>query len=1097
MHASSTSAAATMPDSLGAPVTGELNVPGGQVRLHERGALVTVGGTQVSADFRFPPLGRPAISSGTSAPVQPFARDAVSYTGRPADPARVGDLLRAALEQRMALLPTGAEGPAVPLTAGAAEVVRAEEPLGLGGQVRPAVYGLPLSCPPPPERQLHDMALRGDDGNWRRVAPHAVYHRADWSSFGLVHVTDMHVAQRIDGFREALRRAKRPAAARGMYNFNDRFRGFIRYANRLHREGRLDVIIATGDNVDYVFENRADEQTGGNPAFLRRLILGHAPGPDFPDPEELLVPIFLTPGNHDYRRNPYDLIFDLNQELVGLGPFGSASKDIKRIKNFSAYHISQQDAEALQEVLHGGDGDDAEVPNRSIDEAAAMVELDPEMEAYKDHVGPVGSYVVALGKHRLVMVDSGHDVGMLTGVWDGLRAAIGIIDEDEATFIGGSPNCEGVSPEELAVIRDALASAPADGLVMLGLHAPLLNPWNGHYAYYLRETQRRLHGIAVDALLTSWDGSGDKDPQNTRRKLKQRHPNWYADHRDHREPTYVVRGDTQDYLDFGVSRGEADALLTLLLGVSATRAGTVVLAGHTHRHNEFVVRRGWDGVPTISMDFYTFNPRVHYPSRWNPEWRPMPLSGAQPLSRRTAVEVMPGAPADLRPWPLPAGSPTDDHVQVPEYADPLDRTSDPRAWWQRHPLLVLQTGALGPLDHPQATFSGFRVVTVRDDIVQRIDFIPTRRLEEAGYQLAYEDAIRVDPPRQHRYSAVTQPVGAPTSAGSPAALMQPSHGATFVVYRDKSGHLHEVWRAGEKTGTTNLTAAAGAGAATSDPSTWWSSTDNHTVVLYRGTDKHVHSLYWSSGAVGHDALSATAGAPTSAGRPVGVTQRDGMSLVVYRSADGHLRTLFWQGTDAPGHEDFTEASGAPPAAGDPAVWVDSTDGTNFIAYRSGDGHIRTLYWTTGAVGHDDLSGVAGSPPAAGDPAGYHLPDGDVHQVVYRGTDGHLHELYWAGEQPVAHGDLTAGAGAIPAASDPVAWYHPGSDTKHVVYTGTDGHVHELWWHGGRTAPQDVDLALWGAAPAAVGRPTAAVAPDGTQEVSWTGLDGQLHQLRWR
>ena len=1084
-----------MSDDLGEPITGALSFDGGRVRLHEHGAVITVGSTDTHSHFRFPPIGRPATTSGTPARLQPFRRDAVSFV-KPRDPELAGQLLRQALQDRIALLPTGTDAPAVTLAVGEPEIVRDEEPLGVGGQVRPAEYGLPLSCPPPPERQLHDVALRDDDGTWHRVAPHAAYHRADWSSFGLAHVTDTHVAQRIDRFREALERAKRPAAARSVYNFNDRFRGFVRYANQLHREGRLDVIIVTGDLVDYAFEDLEDELTGGNPAFLRRLILGQAPGPDFPDPEELLVPIFLTPGNHDYRREPYELVFDLNLTLVNAGPLGRVSRDVERVKNFSVYNIRQEDAEALQDVLNGGDGDDAGTPNLGVDRAARMVELVPDMEAHERHLGPLGTFVVELGKHRLVMIDSGSDVGVVSDATDALRVVLDMTNEDEETFIGGSPNCEGISREEFAVIHDALASAPGDGLVFLGLHAPLINPIGTQYPYFMRETLRPSNAEQATALLSYWAGLGGFGWQDARQKLREAFPSYFAGDRDHREPSFIVRGSTLDFLDFGVSRGDVDGLLAMLLDVSTTRAGTLVLAGHTHRHDEFVVRRGPTGEPTISMDFYTFNPRVHYAQKWNPEWT-LTRTGEQTLPRVTRVELLPGAPMDPRPWPYPGGSGIDDHVQVPEYADPLDRAADARAWWERHPLLVLQTGALGPLDNSYATFTGFRLLNIRDDVVQRIDFLPTHRLEEAEYRLPYEDAIRVDPPRRHRYAGLSQRTGAAAPAGPPAALAQQALGATTVVYRDGSGHLLEVWRRGDELGTTDLTAEAGAAPAASDPSLWWSTTDSQTVALYRGTDGHVHSLYWSSGAVGHDALSESADGAKAAGRPVGVTQQDGTSYVVYRSDDGNLRGLWWRGGATPGHETLTTAAGAPLAAGDPAAWVDATDGTNIVAYRSSDGHVRSLHWTTGDVGHDDLSGVAGSPRAVGDPVGYHLANGDLHQVYYRGEDNHIHELWWAGEQPVVHGDLSAAAGAIPAVSDPVAWYDPGSDTKHVAYTGTDERVHELWWFPGRTAPEDVDLTWWGAAPTAVGRPTAVVAPDGTQEVSWTGSDGQLHQLRWR
>ena len=132
-----------------------------------------------------------------------------------------------------------------------------------------------------------------------------------WHDFGVVHITDAHVARRIDRFRPTLYSIGRPEAAAGMYNWNDRFRGFIRYANYLHGIGALDVILAAGDMYDYQFEYDDDGNGQGNALFLRDLLLGLAPGPDFPDVEELRVPIFMVPGNHDYRMHPYHLYFDV------------------------------------------------------------------------------------------------------------------------------------------------------------------------------------------------------------------------------------------------------------------------------------------------------------------------------------------------------------------------------------------------------------------------------------------------------------------------------------------------------------------------------------------------------------------------------------------------------------------------------------------------------------------------------------------------------------------------------------------------------------------------------------------------------------------
>ena len=49
-----------------------------------------------------------------------------------------------------------------------------------------------------------------------------------------------------------------------------------------------------------------------------------------------------------------------------------------------------------------------------------------------------------------------------------------------------------------------------------------------------------------------------------------------------------------------------------------------------------------------------------------------------------------------------------------------------------------------------------------------------------------------------------------------------------------------------------------------------------------------------------------------------------------------------------------------------------------------------------------------------------------------------------------HGDLTAAAGGVAPAGPPVAYAFNGNHTQHVVYRGTDNHIHELHWseHGG-------------------------------------------------
>ena len=143
-------------------------------------------------------------------------------------------------------------------------------------------------------------------------------------------------------------------------------------------------------------------------------------------------------------------------------------------------------------------------------------------------------------------------------------------------------------------------------------------------------------------------------------------------------------------------------------------------------------------------------------------------------------------------------------------------------------------------------------------------------------------------------------------------------------------------------------------------------------------------------------------------------------------------------------------------------------------------------------GHRDLTIVTGAPAAAGDPAGYTWDVDHTEHVVYRGTDGHIHEL-WNDTSGWNHGNLTGSIGAPPAAGDPAGYTWDVDHTEHVVYRGTDGHIHELWndtsgWnHGNLTGSIG--------APPAAGDPAGyTLDVDHTEHVVYRGTDGHIHEL---
>ncbi|HVK05740.1 MAG TPA: metallophosphoesterase [Armatimonadaceae bacterium] len=1039
--------------ALGEQVTSGFAVSEGTATLYERGAVITGASGEFVVRFTFPSIGVPAIATGSADAAVPWERSAINFEVGSWPVPQAHRAAAEALNGRIGLIPTGGATPATPLIAGTPERLPGVE--GESG----AVYGVPVTAPLA-ERQLYDVAVRADDGTWRVVAPHAVYYRSSWHDFGMAHVTDIHVARRIDTFREQLRALERPEGAERLINFNDRFRGFIRYANYLHDFGVLDVILATGDIFDYIFEREDDRNGGGNALFTRQLILGRAPGPDFPDVEELRVPIFLIPGNHDYRKHAYDLLFEVGHDPIS-----------KEFTNYEVFNIDREDARRL---TFGAGSPIATFPfgfvaDRSIDEAARMVEIDKDNRPYREHLAEQTSYVVKLGDHRVVMLDSRWDVGVLTSFGDAVRVITGWIDENEATFSSGSPNSEGVSDEDLERVRAELFAEPPVGLVVVGLHAPLVNLRKTDFPYYVRETQRPALEEEVRNYLLRQD------------LVLRQHPKWMPPAGAPGPATFIAREDNSDYLDYGVSRGRANPLLRLLAGIGAPRRADVVLHGHVHTHNE--VRLAVDGDLRFHFDFYARNPRFYYPTRVG-----------YPESEVTDVEVSPEAPAASEPYDAPAPAKHDKLVQVPPYPDPLDASPDLADWWERHRPLLIQTSALGPRDDGQPGFNGFRVLAVRGDRIAGIEHVPIGRLEASGYRLPWEDAVRPEPPRSHHHTTRSLLHGLPRADGDPFGYYGPA-GYENILYRDANNRLFEMWR--DASGAPGGASLFGETIAAGDPSVYVDTVARLQVVPFRGTDGHVHSIYWSDGAVGHDALSGPVGAPRAAGNPVGFHgPTDNMHRVVYRDGNDHLITLYWTGQEGVGHEDSTALGSAPAAKGDPSPYFNPSRGETIIPFRGADDHIHSVYWTTGAVGHDRLSQTAGSPRAAGDPCGYYSAYDDCHQIVYRSaTDGHVHELWWAGFEPVRSRNLTAMAAAPPAHSDPVAFHSPEAGSKHVVYRSADGHVHEIRWVPGATDPAHTDLSVQSGAAPAAGRPRGFNGPTQRHAV-YRGTDGNVHEIRW-
>jgi hypothetical protein len=178
------------------------------------------------------------------------------------------------------------------------------------------------------------------------------------------------------------------------------------------------------------------------------------------------------------------------------------------------------------------------------------------------------------------------------------------------------------------------------------------------------------------------------------------------------------------------------------------------------------------------------------------------------------------------------------------------------------------------------------------------------------------------------------------------------------------------------------------------------------------------------------------------------------------------------------------------------------NGTIHIAYETGDEHIQEMsLGQKGTWRDEDLTRVTGTPELEDAIlAGTSWQDGHTQQIAYASamnTNGHIYELVmyqnhpWSLEDPMLqHIDAAPANGFALVAYD---WKKAG--TKQLVYSGRDGHVHELstsvvglWRH--------TDLTEATSAPLADNEPLTAYAWEGgnTKQVVYVGEDGHIHEL---
>jgi uncharacterized protein with PIN domain len=221
----------------------------------------------------------------------------------------------------------------------------------------------------------------------------------------------------------------------------------------------------------------------------------------------------------------------------------------------------------------------------------------------------------------------------------------------------------------------------------------------------------------------------------------------------------------------------------------------------------------------------------------------------------------------------------------------------------------------------------------------------------------------------------------------------------------------------------------------------------------------------------HVDLTAATGAPTAKSIPAAYAfEGEKRQHVFFRGDDDHLHELAISiGDHAWGHYDLTAATGAPLMAGKPCGYAFEAEKRQHVVYKGADNHIHELAISIGnnAWGHYDLTAGTGAPEAYSDPFGYAFEAEKRQHVVFKGSDLHLHELGISiGDHAWGHFDLTAGTDAPELNASLSGYAFEAEKRQHVFYTGTDDHIHELaisigdhaWGHYDLTAGTGAPLA---------------------------------------
>lgn len=571
---------------------------------------------------------------------------------------------------------------------------------------------------------LYDLTLQLPGGEKYTLAPHSIYFKQKWTKAHIAHITDLHIARRNDGFRKQLVEAgMETTAAKSYNNPNDRLREFIQYANKLHKLGQLDFILATGDLVDYVFEDGGNVFRNMNFPYLFEILLGKDPAPDQVKSTELKVPIFTTLGNHDYRSNAYYLYTRVENSKVDI--------TYTTQEHYSGFNLTKDEGIALTPPLKVEINRDEAV--RQIIPVATT--LHGPLYFYFRNINRTPSYTITFGDNAIVMIDGKCDAAVINTTAEALAHVFGTESDDARQFAAGTPNSVGFNDLDLELVKDALNQT--EGVVIVGVHNPVVNPVGNSYPYFLRESLRQTSPRAYKEemkkyLVRTSSGMLTADFETTSYK------GWRLDNK----PFFAV-GNGDELLDFGVMRGKKMEFLQLCNGVGVSKPVTMVLSGHIHVNAEFRTKYNpTDKTFSFYTDFYTENPtayelnvdcNIHEIQNMNPQ----KMYIVDKDSQKT-FNVAITADAGINE-PIRKNSNGTFTMRTKPNGASLDQTKEGarNLWWNWYQPLFIQTGALGPMNSQRGgdnvlhspDVRGCRTIAIENKTIKRVHYVTQKEID--------------------------------------------------------------------------------------------------------------------------------------------------------------------------------------------------------------------------------------------------------------------------------------------------------------------------------------------------------------------------------